>query len=221
MTAALARALESLAPADLVTAVEPVSDATGLYEVERHAVARAVPIRQAEFAAGRRAARQALLALGESMAPISSGEDRAPRWPPGLVGSIAHDSGFAMAVVARQNRVHAVGLDLTPATGFPVDLRPEILKTDTELALDGLGARAAFAAKEALFKALFPLVGRFFGFEAAEARPDIPRGTVALSLLVPLGPFDAGAKLEGRIAVADGRLLALIVLGQRATPVRG
>jgi enterobactin synthetase component D len=43
-----------------------------------------------------------------------------------------------------------------------------------------------FAAKEALYKALFPTVGRFFGFESARARPVASGGAVELELVEDL-----------------------------------
>ena len=40
------------------------------------------------------------------------GEDRAPQWPHGIVGSITHGAGWAGVVVARQSEWRGLGLDI-------------------------------------------------------------------------------------------------------------
>ena len=40
---------------------------------------------------------------------------RAPHWPPGFIGSLAHDSEFAVAAVAPAASILGVGIDVEPA----------------------------------------------------------------------------------------------------------
>src|SRR3989338_11284500 len=58
---------------------------------------RGVAKRQAEYLAGRLCAREALQRLTGTATVQACGEDRAPQWPVGMVGSITHGSGWAGA----------------------------------------------------------------------------------------------------------------------------
>ena len=74
--------------------------------------------------------------------------------------------------------------------------------------------RLLFSAKEAVYKAWFPLAGRWLGFEDAELTIDPRRRAFSASLLVA-GPLVAGAELSGfsgRWLVADGLVLAAIAV---------
>jgi enterobactin synthetase component D len=170
-------------------------------------VARAMPKRRAEFAAGRRCARAALHAAGgPADADIAIGPLRAPVWPPGFVGSITHAAGIAAAAVAPASRSRALGIDLERIIG-PGDverLAPTLARPD-ELTLAPL--TALFAAKEALFKALAPRVGRYFDFlDVAAVTPD------TLRLLVDLTPeFPAGTELTARFATAGDHWMVAAV----------
>lgn len=133
-------------------------------------LAGAVPRRRAEFLAGRLCAMLALRAIG---APPKVGRaGRAPVWPPGATGSIAHAGGRAIAVAAR--RPARLGVDcetlLTPQAAAEIGplilrdaewrLRPEAMETAHFLTL-------AFSAKEALYKALSDSLDEIPDFHAA------------------------------------------------------
>lgn len=143
---------------------------------------------------GRTAARAALARLGVDPAPIDRGPHREPRWPPGIVGSITHASGWAAAVVARASSCAGLGIDLeSPASAFPglVDEVASPGERATILAIDAEGRDRAslelFSAKESIYKAFFPHVGRYFGFDAAEVR-GLGSSDVEARLLQPLHP---------------------------------
>lgn len=212
MTDTILATLARLGGPNTRAAVERVTDAAGLMGSEPLAVQKAVPKRQAEFAAGRRAARAALAGLGHQTRAIPAGEDRAPIWPDTVVGAITHDAGLAAALVANTQDCTAIGLDMAEAAPFPVHLRDRILITQSERALGDLDARAVFSAKEALFKALYPSVRQFFGFEAAEVMPDLATETFTARLSAPLGDHVAGTCYNGRLAITDDRLLATLVI---------
>lgn len=136
---------------------------------------RAVAVRRRSFRLGRAAAHAALRELGVDAGPIGINEDRSPIWPHGIVGSIAHTSDVALALVAAADLTDGVGVDVEHRREVP-ELwsqvpRPEetawLRRADNpDDALLGL-----FSMKEAIFKAFYPRVYRFFGFEAASVAP--------------------------------------------------
>ncbi|MBN8429995.1 4'-phosphopantetheinyl transferase superfamily protein [Microbulbifer salipaludis] len=143
-------------------------------------IARSVPKRQAEFLAGRYAAALALqylspAAIGSTQVGI--GERRNPLWPNGVVGSISHTDVVAVCAVGLRTGLDYLGIDrealmsarVCDEVAPVVSSRPE----RERLCAGGLSEQAAttliFSAKESLFKALYPLVRDYFGFEVAEA----------------------------------------------------
>ncbi|ACO79482.1 4-phosphopantetheinyl transferase protein [Azotobacter vinelandii CA] len=182
---------------------------------------RGVAKRQAEYLAGRLCARQALQRLTGTPGVPAVGEDRAPQWPAGVVGSITHGDGWAAALVGRADAWSGLGLDtelLLPAERAR-HLAEHIL-TPAELGrLSGTPEAQAwltsltFSLKESLFKALYPLVRQRFYFEHAELLDWTPAGTARLRLLQGLGPdWPAGSLLEGQFACENGRLLTLVAI---------
>ena len=186
----------------------PCEGEAGLLGDEARHLDRAVPKRRAEFAAGRRAARAALAALGHPAQAIPAGPGRAPVWPEGVAGSLTHDRDLALAAVVASGE--DIGIDLTAAEALPGETRRAILPHDAEAGLDDLAARAAFSAKESLFKALYPCIETYFGFEAAIAAPDIDAGTVVLRLTGAIGPHGPGTVFAGRVERVGGALLTTL-----------
>jgi len=163
---------------------------------EMTAVARAIPTRRAEFAAGRRAAHAALRRLGTPVVPIPMGADRAPIWPDGIAGSITHTGQIALAAVVRTRDSRALGIDAEAARPLtpPVAARVTTQADDMDPA-DPLAATAIFSAKEATYKALYPLTGQVWGFDAVSIR--LGRDGFTATLARPAGPFPAGTGLCG------------------------
>ncbi|WP_211461479.1 4'-phosphopantetheinyl transferase family protein [Collimonas silvisoli] len=136
-------------------------------------LANAVLKRQVEFAAGRFCAREALQKRGcDSPATLAIGQHRAPLWPAGYLGSISHGDGLAIAVVAAAGEWHGLGIDIERVlTNEAAQPLVEHLMTAPELAIGNAAGLALehwlsliFSAKESLFKALYPFVGRYFDF---------------------------------------------------------
>ncbi|WP_373355978.1 4'-phosphopantetheinyl transferase [Pseudoroseicyclus sp. CXY001] len=170
---ALERVLAELAPSWAAVAAVPVAEAEPLHPDETTFVARAVASRQAEFAAGRTAARKALARLGCGPLPIPVGAQRAPVWPEGFIGSITHTGGWAAAIVARAAPGRALGLDIeqngrvTDDIAFSIRAAGEWLRPEETAALAPGGyapETLRFAAKEAAFKAYWPANRRMLGF---------------------------------------------------------
>lgn len=128
--------------------------------------------RAAEFATGRECARIALRQIGVETdgRPMLADEHGAPVWPSGAVGSISHTAGWTGAVAARRGRyggIASLGLDAEVAAPLP-DGVLDVVASGAERAalahLDRSGAdvpwdAVLFAAKEAAYKAWYPLTG--------------------------------------------------------------
>ena len=161
---------QMLGPHAGIGVTDPAQDAA-LWDEEAAAVARAVPKRRTEFAAGRCAARAAMAEIGFAPAAIPQGPDRAPTWPSGVSGSIAHCDTCCVSVVALKEHHQTLGVDIEPATPLSPDLFA-VICTPAERAWlagepdPGLAAKMIFSAKEAVYKAQYPLTGKVIGFEA-------------------------------------------------------
>lgn len=219
MTAGLIAALQHLAGADVAVAVRPVAGPVDpLWPAEQLAMARAIPSRQAEYAAGRSAARAAMQMLGLTLADIPTGPDRAPVWPSGIVGSISHTRGLCVAMVARAGAIRGIGVDLELSDPLPADLWPEVLTIAERADLDrlpdadrGRTAKLIFSAKECTYKCIYPQIQTVLGFWEMEIRIDPVHQTFAATLLKQAGPIAAGTVWGGGYALTDGLIAAVIV----------
>jgi len=143
-------------------------------------IERAVAKRQAEFLAGRYAAALALQHLGPVRnhdVQVGIGAQRNPLWPSGVVGSISHVGSVAVCAVSRRTDKHYLGIDIEVLMSSKVCREVATIVANRRerelLSAQGLSDRVAltliFSAKESLFKALYPSVRDYFGFEVAEA----------------------------------------------------
>lgn len=201
-----AEAFDDLAPAPLFAAEEAV-------------LTRAVESRRREFATARACARRALGELGLAPSAIPRGERGAPVWPDGVVGSITHCAGYRAAAVAPTGRVATIGIDAEPNLPLPEGVPRMVASTEerdhaADLARHDQAVcwdRLLFCAKEAVYKAWFPLTGRWLDFLEARVRIGVG-GTFDARLLVP-GPTVDGSAVDGfsgRWSASGGILLAVI-----------
>ncbi|WP_338784386.1 4'-phosphopantetheinyl transferase superfamily protein [Streptomyces sp. DG1A-41] len=171
-----------------------------LYPEEAALMTRAVAKRRREFAAVRSCARRAMEKLGVPPQPILPGERGAPGWPAGLAGSMTHCDDYCAAALVRATDLASVGIDaevhgplpegVLPAVSLPAEA--ERLRRLAAQSPDVHWDRLLFSAKESVYKAWFPLTGRWLDFteadiEIAAGRGERPRGTFRATLLVP-GP---------------------------------
>jgi 4'-phosphopantetheinyl transferase EntD len=217
--------IEAILPAAVAVAEAREEEAeTRLFPEEEALVARAVEKRRREFASGRACAHRALARLGFAPGPVPAGERGEPLWPAGAVGSIAHCDGYRGCAVARAADLATIGIDAEPHAPLPAGLiadvaRPEELSALAELARAEPGVhwdRLLFSAKEAVYKAWFPLAERWLGFEDAALTIEPQRRRFSARLLVP-GPVLAGAELsgfDGRWLVEDGLVLTAIAVSR-------
>jgi 4'-phosphopantetheinyl transferase EntD len=190
---------------------------------EEELIARAVAKRRNEFVTARHCARLAMGRLGMPESPVLKGDKGEPRWPEGLVGSLTHCDGYRGAVVGRREAVRSVGIDAEPHGVLPDGVLPAISLPDERVEIAALPGdlhwdRILFCAKEATYKAWFPLTNRWLGFEDAHITFEVDAtGTagrfVSRILIDPAARSGPPlAELAGRWSVAQGLTLTAIVL---------
>jgi 4'-phosphopantetheinyl transferase EntD len=223
-TAVTARLLPGVL-SDLVASAELYDDPPELVPLpeEEPLIARSVAKRRNEFVTVRYCARQALGELGLPPVPILKGDKGEPCWPDGVVGSLTHCEGFRGAVVGRRAEVRSVGIDAEPHGVLPKGVLPAISLPDERVELAGLPGslhwdRILFCAKEATYKAWFPLTHRWLGFEDAHITFAVD-GSGAAGMFSSAILIDPAAEsgppltsLTGRWSVRDGLVLTAIVL---------
>jgi 4'-phosphopantetheinyl transferase EntD len=212
--------IERLVP-DTVVAVSTREDLTDieLFPEEEASVGRAVEKRRREFVTGRACARQALQRLGIRPVAIPNGERGEPLWPSGVVGSISHCRGYCACAVAKASDVLALGVDAEVHEPLPEGVLEGVAfgRERAMVAKRGVGVhldRLLFSAKEAIYKAWFPLAHRWLGFEDVELTIDVGGAEFCARLLVP-GPVVDGARLtefRGRWCVEEGIVAAAAVV---------
>jgi 4'-phosphopantetheinyl transferase EntD len=194
----------------------------GLFPQEEAVVAQAVEKRRREFAAVRCCARRALASWGFAPVPILPGAGGAPCWPPGIVGSLTHCSGYAAAALAPAAEVSSVGIDAEPHSSLP-DGVLSVIALSAEVEQVGLlrvehpevhWDRLLFSVKEAVYKAWYPLTHTWLDFEQVRVHLDPAQGTFSARLLVPGSQLSFLDSFSGRWAAADDLLLtAVVILG--------
>ncbi|MBA2669899.1 MAG: 4'-phosphopantetheinyl transferase superfamily protein [Gemmatimonadetes bacterium] len=166
---------------------------------------QAVASRRRAFLAGRYCARRALAALlpGGAELQVGYGPHGAPIWPDGVVGSITHTGSLASAAVALATDVRGLGIDSERLERFErsTDIaRLVVLPEESAIGVpDRLRLPLVFSAKEAIFKCLYPLVGRRFWFDDAVLREVTKDGTFTARLTTALAPgIGPDLRIEGR-----------------------
>jgi 4'-phosphopantetheinyl transferase EntD len=168
----LQRELAGLAPPGLLLGHRVImpGDEDALLAGEAVSIASAVvKVRRASGAA-RIVARELLAQLGYRDQPVPRSASGAPVWPAGMLGSLAHDDQVAVAAVGRQGDFAAVGIDVEPAEPLPADML-DLVATPRErekIGSDTLRGRLLFAAKETIYKAVYPLDRVFLEFRDIE-----------------------------------------------------
>ena len=175
-----------------------------LFPEEEAVIARAVAKRRSEFATVRWCAREAMGRLGIAPAPIVPGVRGAPVWPAGVVGSMTHCDGYRASAVARADRLMTIGVDAEPDAALPDGVltlvaSPAEREQVTWLATSAAGPawdRLLFSAKESVYKAWYPLTGRWLDFDEASITIDPTAGRFYATLLV-CGPQTRNGKITG------------------------
>jgi phosphopantetheine--protein transferase-like protein len=193
-----------------------------LPEEERAFLGNLSPARKPTWLAGRIALHAALQDIGLDRGAVLVTTRGAPELHGGVTASISHKRTLAVALAAPKCDGLSLGVDIEPLPALPASLgepgwngRPDIssrVMTPEELAVlatipEHQRRREIilhFSIKEALYKALNPIVGRYVSFQEATVLPHSD-GSVAvtLSLAKQEGPFRA----ESRWSEIEGHLL--------------
>ena len=171
--------------------------------------------RQVEFVGGRIALRAACGQLGVRASDLVRTDRGAPVLPDGLVGSVSHKRGLAVAMVAR-NTQGTLGIDLEDYEPARLSIMKKVL-TPTEIeAVEALpserkwmGVLIRFSIKESIYKAVDPYVKRYVGFLEAEVAPQLQGvADATLTMANGEGPFT----IDARYTWLGGRLLTSVRL---------
>jgi 4'-phosphopantetheinyl transferase EntD len=191
-------------------------------------IERSVTRRRAEFLAGRIAAKRALALLGVGDFHVGVGTHRNPIWPVGILGSITHNSHTAVCAVARMKSVSALGIDLEHqvSLGTANNIKQSIIDRTEEAVLRKIpipfetAFTLAFSAKESLFKAIYPDVGRYFDFDSAKiCQVDVNRNRFLISLRHNLSSrFVRGTLIKGCHYIACAEVFTIVSLPYNTPP---
>lgn len=203
-------------PADPALALETFER---LDPAERKLVEHAAPKRQADFGDARYCAHEALRLLGkESGEPILRGERGMPLWPRNVVGSISHTEGLRGAIVAPRSKMRTIGLDIERWERLETSLVHSISSEQeremlTRLRRDGLihPETLLFSAKEALYKAWFPVARRWLDFQDASVELTTT-GEFVAQILLDDAPIH---QIRGRWQVLDGFIISTAYVPSR------
>ncbi|QKC86238.1 4'-phosphopantetheinyl transferase superfamily protein [Mesorhizobium sp. NZP2077] len=173
--------MAAIAPPGVRTGCRLIGDADEAHllpEEARSISARQPAMRRASGAA-RWIAHRLLADIGIGNVAIPRAPSGAPTWPDGIIGSLAHDDDMAVAAVARVGRIVSLGIDVEPAQALPDDISAIVATgADRTGAADRLLAgRILFCAKEAVYKAAYPLDREILGYEDIAVDLDAGRAT--------------------------------------------
>jgi 4'-phosphopantetheinyl transferase EntD len=186
-----------------------------LFDIEKHASLRFSAKRLREFAIGRDCARQAMRALNHEPVGIPQAHDRAPSWPPGIVGSISHSPSWCLAAAARVSAGYlSLGIDIEPLAPLPEDIEAIVLcRAEQDWVLSQptsfryLLGRLIFSVKECAYKCQYPLSGRVLDFQAMEIRIDWAGRTFLAEFKVDAPPFRQRDIIRGRFELENGHFI--------------
>lgn len=159
-TSQLDSALCGLLPSGVEYAVGPIPEAWHFeFDIEGDSLRAAGDYRKCEFVAGRDCARTALEKVGFARAPILPDEYGVPVWPEGSLATISHSRGYCAAIAAKAADYCVLGLDLEMTNRLSASAIKRTVHPDEQIYVqsDQKKASLLFCAKEAFFKAQFPI----------------------------------------------------------------
>ncbi len=156
---------------DCALAIVPIADHVDrLFDAERSGIETMSNQRLLGYSSGRYCAHRVQELLEHKVQAIVR-KQRMPVWPQTSVGSISHSHSVAVALASCAHL--GVGIDLETMGRVGPKLYDKVF-TATEISgLDNLPRSApsiAFSAKEAGYKAIYPLAQTYIGFMEAEIR---------------------------------------------------
>ncbi|WBA83550.1 4'-phosphopantetheinyl transferase superfamily protein [Endozoicomonas sp. GU-1] len=182
-----------------------------------------VKSRRAEYLAGRMCAADAINRLLGCWLTPGSSISGAPIWPEGVVGSLSHsDHDVASVVMSAYGQLKGIGLDLEQIVPYDQidalmdlvllpDERKRFVVKELSRWLQRINTSMVFSLKESLFKALYPLVGKLFYFDAAEVLNCTLGGLAYLQVIDNLSPsYGHGFQACGYSCLHRGNILTIV-----------
>jgi len=149
-------------------------DAPFLSLAERTYLENVSQNRKREFIAGRFCAHEAMVLANIPPENIQIGRKGEPIWPSNIVGSITHSHGYAAAAVARRSDIISLGLDAEIDEPLSSRVLRRISNAQEQEWAKGAGGtlvqhpgKVLFSAKEATYKAWYPITHDWLGFKEA------------------------------------------------------
>ena len=219
--------LDDICPPGVV-AVELTGSARAseLYPQERNETTTFGEKRLSEFSAGRLCAKLALAELGIVNFPLQMNNDRRPRWPDGIVGSISHTRDYCAALVARATDISAIGFDVECTDRIGEELWDALFTSRERDRLRALlptqrpiDATIIFSAKEAFYKCHFAQSPSWLDFTDVEIEilPGAVDGSAGIFSIQPCSARISRAEYNGRFLVARGFAATSVVVLPPAT----
>lgn len=183
-------------------------------------------LRSAESRSARDCARAALAVLGRRHAEIPTGEGGRPVWPTGFVGSLSHCPGIRIAAVGRVDVASTIGIDVEPHRPVRPAVTGTIVCGGEAAMLMRLASNhpavawsaVLWSAKESVFKAWYPLTGRWADYTACEVVLHPDRGSF-IGRVVEAGRSAVHPATQrafaGRWLVVGSHLCSIVVVPAR------
>jgi enterobactin synthetase component D len=185
-------------------------------------VSCAVSKRRMEFLAGRYSAKKALTACSIGGGQVGIGPARFPVFPDLVKGSISHSRNMACCAITQSTGIEGLGIDVEHMITDTqiMNISDIIISSDeanlllsTPFSYSQLFT-AVFSAKESIFKALYPSVGYYFGFEYVALRhlePDI--GSFLFEITKTLSDrFPKGKLISTQFYILDDKVFTMTVV---------
>lgn len=219
--------LEQLLPPEIKATANRIAvkpDSFDYPEEGKH-LKNAVQVRRNEFITGRRCARSALAQLGATSQALPPDEDRIPKWPPGFVASISHCRGICCAVAASKDQVRGLGVDLEQTKRMSSGVMKRIVHPlEANFAgADQILCSLLFSAKEAFFKAQFPIWGAWPNFEDLALQPDASKKqltVIDIATHLPESLRSTAPKMRFRYAFIEDYVVTLCWLDTERETLR-
>lgn len=189
------------------------------YSEEGQHLADAVIGRRNEFIEGRRCARAALSQVGYMPRAVPADADGLPLWPSGAIASISHSRGLCCAAAASVTEMTCLGLDLEKTNRLSPRAMARVVHPLEECAVgvdQALGS-LLFSAKEAFFKAQFPIWGAQPNFKdlALQIDPDSQQmSTLEIATHLPADLREAAGMMQFRYQFINDYVVTLCWLNR-------
>lgn len=197
-----------------------------LHPAEEAYLARAVDSRRQQFTTVRACARTVLEQWSIDRPAMVPGTAGYAPWPDGFVGSMTHTDGFCAAAAAPGQDARSIGIDAESVAPLPDGVLPLVTHPSERAQLGVLTAsqehfpwdRLLFSAKESVYKAWYPVMRCWLGFEDVRLRFD-DDGRFAAELVSGRHGADEAAlvdTMQGRWLTTGAHIVTAVFIGPSA-----